>query len=92
MPECRELAEGSLCIQTAAPLETRPQENIMSTTEDAIRVISAVEAFLPIVVGLVRDLKAVVSGSASKSVAEILQDADNNWTAVLAAAKKELGK
>ncbi len=30
----------------------------MSKTEDAIRVISAVEAFLPIVVGLVRDLKA----------------------------------
>ncbi len=64
----------------------------MSKTEDAIRVISAVEAFLPIVVGLVRDLKGVVSDSGSKSVGQILDEADANWGQVLAAAKKELGQ
>jgi len=63
----------------------------MPDARDIVRVISAIESFLPIVVGLVRDLKNLMSGSASKSVEEILQEADRNWAAVIAAAKKELG-
>ncbi len=63
----------------------------MSASEDAIRVIGAIEAFLPVVLGLVRDLKALMSGSSKKSVEEILQDADTNWARVIAAAKQELG-
>jgi hypothetical protein len=64
----------------------------MPDAKDIVRIISAIESFLPIVVGLVRDLKALVSGSASKSVEEILQEADRNWAAVIAAARKELGR
>ena len=64
----------------------------MSAPQDAIRVISAIESFLPIVVGLVKDLKGIVSGASAKSVEDILQDADTNWAQVLAAAKKELGQ
>ena len=64
----------------------------MSASQDAILVINTIEAFLPIVVGLVKDLKEVVSGSSAKSVEQILQDADTNWAQVLAATKQELGQ
>jgi hypothetical protein len=64
----------------------------MSAPEDAIKVIGAIEAFLPIVVGLVKDLKGIATGSSAKPIEQILQEADQNWTAVLEAAKKELGQ
>lgn len=64
----------------------------MPATEDVIRVIGAVESLLPIVVGLVRELKGLVSGSGTKTADEILAEADANWAQVIAAAKKELGQ
>ncbi len=63
----------------------------MSDTPEAIRIIAAVESFLPIVVGLVRDLKALLAGASDKSADQILAEADANWNAVLAAAKRESG-
>lgn len=63
----------------------------MSDTPEAIRIITAVESFLPIVVGLVRDLKALLAGASDKSADQILAEADANWNAVLAAVKRESG-
>lgn len=63
----------------------------MSDTPEAIRIISTVESFLPIVVGLVRDLKALLAGASDKSADQILAEADANWNAVLAAAKRGSG-
>jgi len=64
----------------------------MPGTEDVIRVIGAVESLLPIVVGLVRELKGLVSGSVTKTPDDILAEADANWAQVIAAAKKELAQ
>ncbi len=61
----------------------------MPATEDVIRVVGAVESLLPIVVGLVRELKGLVSGSGTKTVDDILAEADANWAQVIAAAEKE---
>ncbi len=63
----------------------------MSDTPEAIRIIAAVESFLPIVVGLVRDIKALLAGASDKSADQILAEADANWNAVLAAVKRESG-
>ncbi len=63
----------------------------MSTTTDTFRIIGAIESFLPIVTGLVRDLRGLLAGSGSRSVEEILAEADANWAAVLANARKDLG-
>ncbi len=64
----------------------------MPATEDVIRVVGAVESLLPIVVGLVRELKGLVSGSGTKTADDILAEADANWAQVIAAAKKELAQ
>ncbi len=64
----------------------------MTDAKQIVQVVSAIESFLPIVVGLVRDLKDLISGSGNKSVEEILQEADRNWAEIIAAAKKELGQ
>ena len=64
----------------------------MPDTQDVIRVVTAVEKFLPIVLGLVRDLKGLLHGSRDKSVEEILAEADANWQQVISAARKELGQ
>jgi len=64
----------------------------MPNAQDILRVVSLVDSLLPVVAGLVRDLRGLVSGSAGKSVDEILADADANWAAVIASAKKELGR
>ncbi len=63
----------------------------MSDTPKAIRIITAVELFLPIVVGLVRDLKALLASASDKSADQILAEADANWNAVLATVKRESG-
>ncbi len=64
----------------------------MPDAQDILRVVSLVDSLLPVVAGLVRDLRGLVSGSGSKSVDEILADADANWAAVIASAKKELAR
>jgi hypothetical protein len=63
----------------------------MPNTNDVVRVIAAVEAFLPILVRLVRDLKGLLANSGSKTADQILSDADSSWQEVITVARKEIG-